>query len=196
MWFIAPGAIVVEWNVAGSSQGSAAMWDSYIRLGGTAGTNLQQSQCPTNAPGAGCYAAFLALHLTTNSNAYIEGVWVWLADHDVEGTAQVTIYSGRGVLSESQGPVWLIGTGCEYPSLSVKLTQTDDSAAEHHALYQYNLAGAANHYLGLPQTETVSNFPTHSYTLSHFTIAILSTQPSSPYPIQLCDSLPRPCLHQ
>jgi hypothetical protein len=30
--------------------------------------------------------------------------------------------------------------------------------AEHHALYQYNLAGAAEHSLGLPQTETACFF--------------------------------------
>ncbi len=28
-------------------------------------------------------------------------------------------------------------------------------AAEHHTLYQYRLANAANHYMGLIQTETV-----------------------------------------
>ncbi|KIJ26091.1 glycoside hydrolase family 55 protein, partial [Sphaerobolus stellatus SS14] len=37
----------------------------------------------------------------------------------------------------SQGPVWLIGTG-----------------SEHHTLYQYGLVNAANHYLGLIQTES------------------------------------------
>jgi glucan 1,3-beta-glucosidase len=31
----AAGAIVVEWNVHESTQGSAAMWDSHIRLGGS-----------------------------------------------------------------------------------------------------------------------------------------------------------------
>ena len=29
--------------------------------------------------------------------------------------------------------------------------------AEHHVLYQYHLVNAANHYMGLIQTETVSN---------------------------------------
>ncbi len=28
--------------------------------------------------------------------------------------------------------------------------------AEHHTLYQYNFFNAANHYMGLIQTETVS----------------------------------------
>ena len=42
-----------------------------------------------------------------------QGTWVWLADHDLDlpGQGQVSLYSGRGILSESQGPVWLIGTG-------------------------------------------------------------------------------------
>jgi hypothetical protein len=73
---VAPGAIVVEWNVKQTHQGSAGMWDSYIRLGGAAGTNMQQSQCPTTSPSSSCYAAFLALHLTSGSNAYLEGTWV------------------------------------------------------------------------------------------------------------------------
>jgi hypothetical protein len=139
----AAGAIVVEWNVAQPSgqTGGAGMWDSHIRLGGAAGTNLEPAQCPPNGSGGttNCFAAFLALHLTPASTAYIEGTWVWLADHDLDGdgSTQVTIYSGRGILSESAGPVWMIGT-----------------ASEHHVLYQYNIVNAQNHYMGLIQTET------------------------------------------
>jgi hypothetical protein len=136
-----PGAIVVEWNVKQSSQGSAGMWDSHIRLGGAAGTNLQASQCPSSGSGGttNCMAAYAGLHLTASSSAYIEGMWVWLADHDLDssGQTQISLYSGRGILSQSAGPVWMIGT-----------------ASEHHTLYQYNLVNAANHYLGLIQTET------------------------------------------
>ena len=38
---------------------------------------------------------------------------MWLSDHDLDlpGEGKITVYSGRGILSESQGPVWLIGTG-------------------------------------------------------------------------------------
>jgi hypothetical protein len=45
--------------------------------------------------------------------APLQGMWVWLADHtlDEDGVSQLTIFSGRGILSESQGPVWMIGTG-------------------------------------------------------------------------------------
>ncbi|KAJ7445698.1 exo-beta-1,3-glucanase [Mycena galericulata] len=127
----AGGAIVVEWNVKETTQGGAGMWDSHIRLGG----------CPSSGSGGttNCLAAFAGLHLTAASTAYLEGTWVWLADHelDASGGAQVSLYSGRGILSESAGPVWMIGT-----------------ASEHHVMYQYNLVNAQNHYLGLIQTET------------------------------------------
>ncbi|CAK5270966.1 unnamed protein product [Mycena citricolor] len=137
----AGGAIVVEWNIAQSSQGSAGMWDSHIRLGGAIGTNLQAGNCPSSGTGgtANCMAAFAGLHLTSSSSAYLEGTWVWLADHDLDTAAQsqISIFSGRGILSESAGPVWMIGT-----------------SSEHHVLYQYNLVKAKNHYLGLIQTES------------------------------------------
>src|ERR1700723_123432 len=54
--------------------------------------------------------------------------------------AQLTVFSGRGILSESAGPVWMIGT-----------------ASEHHTMYQYSLVGAKDHWMGFIQTETVSN---------------------------------------
>lgn len=139
----APGAIVVEWNVRqpAGHNGGAGMWDTHIRLGGARGTNLEVAQCPRNDAGeySRCCAAFLALHLTSRSTAYLEGTWVWLADHDLDGNEEsnITIYAGRGILSESLGPVWMIGT-----------------ASEHFVLYQYNLAGARNHYMGLIQTES------------------------------------------
>ncbi|KAK7049313.1 hypothetical protein VNI00_005914 [Paramarasmius palmivorus] len=137
----AAGAIVVEWNIKQPSgnNGGAGMWDTHIRLGGTAGSNLE-GNCPSSGSGGfdQCFAAFMALHLTPSSTAYLEGTWVWLADHnlDGDGSSQISIYSGRGILSESAGPVWMVGT------------------AEHHVLYQYQLVNARNHYMGLIQTET------------------------------------------
>ncbi|KAJ7043175.1 pectate lyase superfamily protein-domain-containing protein [Mycena alexandri] len=76
----AGGAIVVEWNVKQSSQGSAGMWDSHIRIGGAAGTNLQVGNCPSSGSGGttNCLAAYAGLHLTASSSAYLEGTWVWL----------------------------------------------------------------------------------------------------------------------
>lgn len=65
-----------------------------------------------------------------------------VGDHDLDGDhSQLTTYSGRGLLSESAGPVWLIGTG-----------------SEHHVIYNYGLVGAKNHYLGLIQVETVRTY--------------------------------------
>ena len=34
MLHVAPGAIVVEWNVNSPEPGGAGMWDSHFRLGG------------------------------------------------------------------------------------------------------------------------------------------------------------------
>ncbi|KAJ3932251.1 MAG: exo-beta-1,3-glucanase [Lentinula lateritia] len=131
-----PGAIVVEWNVKqpAGQNGGAGMWDSHIRLGGAAGTNLESAQCPSSGIGgtAACFASFLALYLTAGSTAYLEVYH----DLDGNGVSQLELFSGRGILSESAGPVWMIGT------------------AEHHALYQYSLVNAQNHYMGLIQTET------------------------------------------
>jgi len=83
----------------------------------------------------------LYLHLLFITT-YSQGTWVWLADHDLDndGVTQISIFSGRGILSESAGPVWMIGT-----------------ASEHHVLYEYSLVGARDHWMGLIQTETVSN---------------------------------------
>lgn len=137
----APGAIMIEWNVHDPSgqQGAAGMWDSHVRLGGAAGTNMQYSQCPLGSVNSACQAAFLGIHLTSGSSAYLEGTWVWTADHDLDtsNSSDISIFTGRGILSESHGPVWLIGT-----------------SSEHAALYQYSLVNAQNHYIGFAQTET------------------------------------------
>lgn len=137
------GAIMVEWNVADASgqQGSAAMWDVHFRHGGYTGSGIQESNCAklSGHAVAPCTAAYLSLHLTKTSSAYLENVWLWTADHDLDAAdqGQIDVYAGRGMLIESQGPVWLLGT-----------------AAEHHTIYQYNIANAANVYIALIQTET------------------------------------------
>ncbi|KAJ3554045.1 hypothetical protein NM688_g3306 [Phlebia brevispora] len=138
----AAGAIIVEWNVhePEGQQGGAGTWDTHLIIGGIAGSDLQAANCPTDGSGGNsCFSDFLGIHLTTGSTAYLEGMWVWLADHDLDtpGNDQISLWSGRGLFSESQGPVWLIGT-----------------ASEHHIIYEYYLRGAANHYIGLAQTET------------------------------------------
>ncbi|KAK6336839.1 hypothetical protein TWF718_009627 [Orbilia javanica] len=134
------GAVLVQWNLKGSSPGAAGMWDVLLRIGGAVGTNLQTAQCPKLAGiENNCKAAALMLHLTPQSAGYFENVWAWVADHDLDTPAQtqISIYVGRGILIESQGPSWFHGT-----------------ASEHAVLYQYQLAGAKNIYLGSIQTES------------------------------------------
>lgn len=78
----------------------------------------------------------------------------WVSDHDLDSplnagdgegangipngaNVQVAVFGGRGFLIESQGPSWFYGT-----------------ASEHSVLYQYNLFGSNDIYLGHMQTET------------------------------------------
>ncbi|KAK6507623.1 hypothetical protein TWF481_006049 [Arthrobotrys musiformis] len=134
------GAVLVQWNLKSSSPGAAGMWDVLLRIGGAAGTNLQTAQCPKLAGVENnCKAAALMLHLTPKSAGYFENVWAWVADHDLDTPeqTQISIYVSRGILIESQGPSWFHGT-----------------ASEHAVLYQYQLSGAKNIYLGSIQTES------------------------------------------
>ena len=59
------------------------------------------------------------------------------SDIDSSSNTQITIYSGRGLLIESAGPVWLWGTG-----------------VEHSVLYQYQFVNAKDVFIGFIQTET------------------------------------------
>ncbi|KAK0717718.1 glycoside hydrolase family 55 protein [Lasiosphaeria miniovina] len=140
-----PGAIMMEWNVAGTSQGAAGLWDVHTRIGGYAGTQLQLEQCAknpnvTNPVNPNCFGSFLMLHITKTGSAYLENTWYWVADHDLEPAAnnqQIDVFNGRGVLVEGQGPVWGFGT-----------------ASEHSVLYNYQFSDASEVYLALIQTET------------------------------------------
>jgi glucan 1,3-beta-glucosidase len=140
-----PGAILMEWNLAQSSQGAAGLWDVHFRVGGSAGTQLQSDKCAKNptvtaAANPACEGAFMLLHVTKTASAYLENTWFWVADHelDLADHGQINIFNGRGVLIEStQGPVWLYGT-----------------SSEHNVLYNYQISNAANVYMALIQTET------------------------------------------
>lgn len=95
------------------------------------GTNMQAAKCKNGTVNTACQAAFLGIHLTSGSSAYFEvsgidsfiptslhssngqGTWLWTADHDLDAatdTSEISVFTGRGILSESAGPVWLIGT--------------------------------------------------------------------------------------
>lgn len=77
------------------------------------------------------------LHLTKSSSIYLENVWGWTADHDIDGGPSTYIATGRGVLVEGTQATWFTGT-----------------AFEHNTLYQYQLEKAKNVFVGLQQTET------------------------------------------
>lgn len=140
-----PGAIMVQWNLRQIANGLAGMWDVHFRIGGAAGTKMQSDQClktpdsPTT-PNPACFGAFLLLHITSTASVYLENIWAWVADHDLDlpGEQQINIYNGRGILIENtSGPVWLWGT-----------------ASEHNVLYNYQVSKASNVFLGIIQTET------------------------------------------
>jgi hypothetical protein len=111
------GAVLVEWNVEQSIKGSAAMWDSHICVSSAIGSKLQREQCPkqTRCVNLNYIAASLLLHLTPSSTAYLENIWVWVVDHnlDVITQDQIDIYSARGILIESQ-LAWLYRTTLEH----------------------------------------------------------------------------------
>jgi len=141
-----PGAIMMEWNLIGATAGTSGLWDTHFRIGGSAGTQLQSDKCAKNpnvtAPAnPECEGAFLLLHVTPKAqNVYLENTWFWVSYHELDlgDHNQINIFNGRGVLIESEvGPVWLYGT-----------------SSEHSVLYNYQVANAANVFMGLIQTET------------------------------------------
>lgn len=131
-----PGAKIVEVNIAGAFPGDVAFWNCLITIGGTADTTI--STACTDQDSKNCMAAFMAMHLTSSSSAYIENVWGWTADHNLDGgPSPIIISTGRGLLVESVRGCWLVGTGFE-----------------HHWLYNYNFHNAANVFAGMLQSET------------------------------------------
>lgn len=77
------GAIILQWNIHESSQGSAAMWDTHIRVGGAVGSELQAGNCPklTGSVNKNCIAASMLVHITAKASAYFDNTWFWIADH-------------------------------------------------------------------------------------------------------------------
>ena len=105
------GAVLIEWNLATGGTPSG-MWDVHTRIGGFAGSNLQLAQCPAGTqPNPNCIGAYMAMHVTPSANGlYMENVWLWTADHDIDssGNQQLSIFTGRGLYIESTaGTVWL-----------------------------------------------------------------------------------------
>jgi glucan 1,3-beta-glucosidase len=134
-----PGAIMLQINLKESVKGGVGLGDTHFRIGGGKGTRLQSGQCGRGgAAKPECQGAFLMLHVAATGSVLVDNMWAWVADHDLDGPTQVSLYNGRGVLIESkEGPVWMYGT-----------------SSEHSVFYQYNIANAKNVMMGMIQTET------------------------------------------
>lgn len=133
---ILPGAKILEVNAAGTNPGDVALWNTIVTVGGTAETSVKD-KCD-NQDTSQCMAAYMVMHLTASSSAYIENFWGWTADHNLDGgTSKTIISTGRGILIEATKGTWLTGTG-----------------SEHHWLYNYNFHAAQNVYAGLLQSES------------------------------------------
>ncbi|EHL01271.1 putative Glucan 1,3-beta-glucosidase [Glarea lozoyensis 74030] len=123
------GAILIEWNLATPGHTPSGIWDVHTRIGGFKGSQLSYADCPASPNTISinliCIAAFASVYLSPSaSGLYLENVWLWVADHDIDDPElrQTTIYGGRGFYSESRdGNIFLVGT-----------------ASEHHAMYQYH----------------------------------------------------------
>ncbi|KAI1812156.1 glycoside hydrolase family 55 protein [Poronia punctata] len=133
---VLPGAIIVQFNMAGNSPGDVALWNSMITVGGTRGAPALTEAC--NDPSNECRAAFIGMHFTSTSSAYVENVWNWVADHTTEDFAGGSSIAGKGgALVESTKGTWLHALG-----------------SEHWWLYQLNLRNAENVLVSLLQSET------------------------------------------
>jgi glucan 1,3-beta-glucosidase len=123
----------MEVNLAGVAPGDVAIWNSHFRVGGAMGSTAGDCY-DLSAP---CQAAFMHLHIAPSAQVYIENMWGWTADHNLDAGPSEYVSTGRGLLVEATRGTWLVGT-----------------AFEHNTLYQYNFAGAENVFVGMQQCET------------------------------------------
>ena len=73
----------------------------------TASNGTNSNSTGTNSA---CMGAFMSMHITKSaSGLYMENVWLWTADHDLDAAfTNITVYSGRGLLVESEkGDIWM-----------------------------------------------------------------------------------------
>ena len=133
---VLPGAIIIQFNMAGNNPGDVALWNSLVTVGGTLGASQLTNTC-TSASNE-CQAAFLGMHFAPTSSAYVENVWNWVADHITEGfSGGSNIAAKGGALVESTKATWIHGLG-----------------SEHWWLYQLNLRNANNVLISMLQSET------------------------------------------
>ncbi len=64
---VLPGAIILQFNMAGSSPGQVGLWNSLVTVGGTRGASALTNACQSTS--SECQAAFLGMHLAPTSSA-------------------------------------------------------------------------------------------------------------------------------
>ncbi|KAI1083796.1 glycoside hydrolase family 55 protein [Whalleya microplaca] len=140
---VLPGCKLLEVNMAAEKPGDVGFWNTHFRVGGADDSKVQVNCGPgvTTDPGQ-CKAAFMLAHFTPSSSAYVDNMWGWTADHDLDNAENPStnpqyISVGRGVLIESTKPSWFIGF-----------------ASEHNTLYEVNINKAENIFIGFQQSET------------------------------------------
>ena len=151
-----PGAILLRINMAGSTPGDVAVFNSLNTIGGTRDTSID---CSSEA---NCLAAYLGVHLAAGSSAYIDNFWSWVADHSSDGTSKgIRSAVKGGVLVEATAGTWLTGLG-----------------SEHNWLFQLSFHNAANVLLTLFQSETNYNQGDHGAPLPGAPFTATSSDPS------------------
>lgn len=107
------GAVGIEWNLV-SEQTPSGMWDVHVRIGGFAGSKLQLADCAATpeSPTVNekCIGAHTSMHVAPGVRGlYMENVWLWTADHDLDDPVfkNITVYNGRGLNMQAAGEVWL-----------------------------------------------------------------------------------------
>ncbi|KAH7173068.1 pectate lyase superfamily protein-domain-containing protein [Fusarium sp. MPI-SDFR-AT-0072] len=73
---VTAGAVIMEWNVHESGQGSAGLWDTHFRVGGAAGTDLTVKDYPkvSGKVNKNWITVSLILYLTSDSSGYFKKV--------------------------------------------------------------------------------------------------------------------------
>ncbi|KKP02807.1 glucan endo-1,3-beta-glucosidase [Trichoderma harzianum] len=135
---VLPGAILLQFNMAGNNPGDVALWNSLVTVGGTRGASALANACTSSSNE--CKGAFVGIHVAKGSSPYIQNVWNWVADHiaeDFNGGNGHSIAGKGGILVQSTKATWLYAIG-----------------SEHWWLYQLNLHNAANVVVSLLQAET------------------------------------------
>ena len=105
-------------NATSSNTTLSALWKQPLQNLTSTRLNTTSSSHPTysNASNSSsCMGAFMSMHITkTATGLYMENVWLWTADHDLDSTlpnyanTNITVHAGRGLHIESEkGNFWL-----------------------------------------------------------------------------------------